>query len=163
MPNDYSDWWLYKIKILIFYGLPGKIKMKAAANPPNGCITLPMSGMKMAKSIERKHQMVASIRCLVNCHRSKVSSFTLVNLNNPATNKLSRADLSKAKFTVIITYYSHISNMRFTHHCLSQKLYTKTTQLIIFNTECIDTREICPFWDILGSAQLYYKKHPAHH
>ena len=59
-----------------------------------------MSGMKMAKSIERKHQMVASIRSLVNCQRSKVSLFTLVNVSNPATNELSRADLSEAKFTV---------------------------------------------------------------
>ena len=86
-----------KYKNLMFHGLPGKINMKAAANPPNGCITLPISGMKMAKSIEKKHQTVASIRCLVDCHRSKVASFTLVKVNNPATNELSRADLNKAK------------------------------------------------------------------
>ena len=71
------------------------MKMNVAANPPNGCITLPMSGMKIARSIESKHHMVASIRCLVNCHWSKVSFFTEVNFNNPSTNELSRADLSE--------------------------------------------------------------------
>ena len=82
--------------------------MNAAANPPNGWITLIISGMNMAQSSERKNQTVASTRSLVDCHRSSASFFTLVNVNNPATNELSRADLSKAKVTVIIasTHYS---------------------------------------------------------
>ena len=84
----------------ISYGLPGKTKINAAASPPKGWITLPMSGMKMAQSTERKNHTIASIRSLVNCHRSNDSLLTLVNVNNPATNELSKADLSEANIVI---------------------------------------------------------------
>ena len=86
----------------ISYGLPGKIKINVAASPPKGWITLPMSGMKMAQSTERKNHTIASIRSLVNCHRSNDSLLTLVNVNNPATNELSKADLSEANIAIFI-------------------------------------------------------------
>lgn len=74
--------------------------MNAAANPPNGWITLTMLGINMASPREQMNQTMASTRSLVCCQLSSVSSVAMLLANNPSTRELSNADLKTQHYWI---------------------------------------------------------------